>query len=100
VESGKLRRQLGLWYARGVLVSTVTALLAARGGDVVGAAWGSAGLTDTGVFDFPSDADVLAADGSAVVLGRWNPAKTASLTLRFTPAGSTSLPMDLILVPE
>jgi hypothetical protein len=72
----------------------VSAVLAPRGGPITGAAW-----VDDAVFDFPSDADLVDV-GDAVVLGTWDPAEVAHVDLRWTPAGASSLPVDLLLVPS
>lgn len=95
----------GVWYTVQIpLASTdgrqVAALLAPRGGPAAGAVWTAAGLQPEGRVTWPSDADAVAPDGSAALLGRWDPAATPVLTLRFSPAGSTFLPLDLVLIPE
>jgi hypothetical protein len=77
----------------------LAALMVPRGGAVVGAAWASDGEEPAQVFEFPVDAHHVDADGSAVVLGRWDAARDGEAVVVFTPAGSTSLPVDIVLQP-
>lgn len=77
----------------------VSVLLAPRGGPAAGAAWVSAGVAPEAVFDFPTDGDVVEV-GEAALLGTWDPSVTPRAVVRWTPAGSSSLPVDLLVVPD
>jgi hypothetical protein len=72
-------------------------LLAPRGGPIAGAAQTSDGLFPGTVFDWPRDADDVR-PGDAVLLGVWDPPVHDRAEIVWTPAGSSSLPVDLLLV--
>ena len=67
---------------------------------MLASAWVGEGMQPDAVVTWPNDADVTPPDGTTALLGRWDPAVHAEAVIRFSPAGSTSLPLDLILVPE
>lgn len=72
-------------------------LLAPRGGPAAGAVQTSDGLFPGTVLDWPRDADDVR-PGDAVLLGVWDPPAHDHATIVWTPAGSSSLPVDLLLV--
>jgi hypothetical protein len=72
-------------------------LLAPRGGAMAGAAQMSDGLFPGTVLDLPRDADDVR-PGQAVLLGVWDAAVHDRASITWTPAGSSSLPVDVLLV--
>lgn len=75
----------------------VAVLIAPRGGALAGGVRTSDGLFPGTVLDVPRDADDVR-PGDAVLLGVWDPAVHAPPAIEWTPAGSSSLPVDLLLV--
>lgn len=74
-----------------------------RGGAIAGAHTISESLTGLGVYycpQFPiSPPNPGASPLLAAVIGRWDPARTPDITIRWSPAGATSMPVEFLVIP-
>lgn len=103
-----LRGNFGCVYTLGLkLASTdgrrVAIVVNPRGGAIAGAHTISASLTGSGVFycpQFPiSPPNPASSPLLAAVIGRWDPARTPNITIQWSPAGATSMPVEFLAIP-
>jgi hypothetical protein len=77
----------------------VAVLMNPRGGASAAAVRTGPCLTGEGTFYAPAGGAFLTLTTQATVMGRWNPGVTPTIAYAWSPPGSTSLPVEFILVP-
>jgi hypothetical protein len=99
-----LRGNYGVVYRITVPISSpdgrrVAVLMNPWGGAVMGAVKTGPSLTGEGMFYAPANGGWLTLTTQATLFGRWNAAVTPTISFSWTPPGSTSLPVEFVLVP-